>query len=105
MSIEIVQSIPVQAETVMVKFEAGWCKPCVAMGPILQSIAEERKDIKIVKIDIDDSPEIASKYGIRSIPCLILFKNGKEVKRQVGLVQKKAILEMLEDDNNKSDLS
>lgn len=101
MSIEIVKAIPLKDYlSILVKFEAIWCKPCTMMNPILESISNERDDIKIVKIDIDDNPEIASKYGVRSIPCLIHFKDGKEVSRQIGSVPKKTILEMLEDENN-----
>ncbi len=71
-------------ERVVVDFYANWCGPCKMLRPILDEIAALEK-IKIVSIDVDSADELASKYGIISIPCVILFENGKELTRSVGL--------------------
>ncbi|MFH0938459.1 MAG: thioredoxin [Planctomycetota bacterium] len=71
--------------TVMVDFGSVGCGPCRMIAPLIEELAAEMADrIKIVKMDVDDSPEVAVRMGITSIPCLILFKNGKEVDRVVG---------------------
>lgn len=71
---------------VLVDFGAAWCSPCLKMLPILESFAQNNKDkIKVVKIDIDNSPTLASSYSIRSVPTLILFKNGVKVEFKVGM--------------------
>lgn len=76
---------------VLVDFNADWCGPCRMLAPILEEVAKENEDIKIVSINIDDNPELADKYNINSIPCLVLMKNGKELKRSVGLIPKEEI--------------
>ena len=81
---------------VLVDFYATWCGPCRMLRPVLDEIASERNDKKIVSIDVDDAEELARKYGIISIPCLILFENGKEINRSVGLKSKSEIEGMLE---------
>ena len=78
-------------EVVLVDFYADWCGPCRMLAPIL----EELKDIKIYKINIDEEQELAMQYGIMSIPCLISFKDGKEYKRSIGLVEKEIIEELV----------
>ena len=80
---------------VLVDFNATWCPPCQALHPILEEIADEGGDFKIVAVDIDDEGELAEKYNVRSIPCLILFDGGEEVDRKVGLQPKKRLLKML----------
>ncbi|MBR3177786.1 thioredoxin [Candidatus Saccharibacteria bacterium] len=81
---------------VLVDFNAEWCGPCQALKPILEEAeAELPEGTKIVPIDIDEHPEIAQEYGVASIPCLVLFEDGKEIDRQIGLVSKKKILKML----------
>ena len=80
---------------VLVDFNATWCPPCQALHPILEEIADEGGDFKIVAVDIDDEKELALKYGVSSIPCLILFDGGEEVDRKVGLQPKKRLLKML----------
>lgn len=82
---------------VLADFNADWCGPCQMLKPIVESIAEERKDIKVVSINIDDEEDLAEKYEIYSIPCLVLFKDGQEVKRNVGLQPKDAVLEFIGD--------
>jgi thioredoxin 1 len=69
---------------VVVDFFAEWCMPCLMQTPILEDLAEQLKEVKFVKINKEDNDELASKYNISSIPCLIVFKNGKEVERLIG---------------------
>ena len=64
-------------EPVLVDFWATWCGPCQMVGPIIEEIAEERTDIKVCKIDVDENPEIARQYKVFSIPMLFVFKNGE----------------------------
>ena len=82
-------------KTVLVDFNATWCGPCRMLSPIIDEIAEERKDIKVVSIDVDENQDLAANYGIMSIPCLVMFKNGKEVRREVGFRTKEELEEML----------
>ena len=79
----------------LVDFYASWCGPCKMLSPIIEEIAEERSDVAVGKINIDESVDLASQYGVVSIPTLIVFKDGKEIKRQVGFMPKDDILEML----------
>ena len=76
---------------VLVDFYADWCGPCRMLAPIL----EEIEDVNIYKVNVDDEPDLAMKYGIMSIPCVISFKEGKEYKKSVGLVEKDTILDLL----------
>ena len=71
---------------VVVDFFADWCMPCLMIAPIIEDLAEKLEEVKFVKINVDDNQVISSKMGIRSIPCLIFFKNGKEVYRQLGSI-------------------
>ena len=69
---------------VVVDFFAEWCMPCLMLSPIIEDLAEKMKEVKFVKINTDDNQKISKKYGISSIPCLIVFKDGKEVERLIG---------------------
>lgn len=82
---------------VIVDFNADWCGPCQMMKPILDELAEERSDIKIVAVNIDNENELAEEYEIFSIPCLVAFKDGKETARNVGLVNKDIVIDLIGD--------
>ena len=82
-------------KTVLLDFWAPWCAPCRMGVPVIEEIAGERPDIKVGKINVDEQPELASKFGIMSIPTLVVMKNGKIVQQVSGARPKKAILEML----------
>ena len=82
---------------VLVDFWAEWCGPCKMLTPTIEALAEEYKDTSsIVKINVDDSPAIATKYGIRSIPSILLFNNGDVIEQRVGAVSKDELAGMLD---------
>ncbi len=89
------QEISKATKTVLVDFWAAWCGPCRMQGPILEAFALEHNDIKIVKCNVDENPELAEKFGIMSIPSLLVFKNGELVKSAVGLHDKQALAEIV----------
>ena len=80
---------------VLVDFNADWCGPCRMMRPVLDELAAERDDIKVVSVNIDDEDELAEDNDISSIPCLGVYKNGKEAARNVGLVPKDAVIDLI----------
>ena len=80
---------------VLLDFWAPWCAPCRMVVPIIEEIAEERSDIKVGKINVDEQPELAGKFGIMTIPTLVVMKNGEIVQQASGARSKNAILEML----------
>ena len=83
-------------ETVLLDFWASWCGPCKMIGPIIDQIADERTDIKVCKINVDDEPELAAKFRVMSIPTLIVFKDGKVATQSMGAKPKAAILALLD---------
>ena len=81
---------------VLVDFNAKWCGPCKSMKPMLEELAASNPSYKIVSVDIDEEDELAEDYDIGSIPCLVVFKNGEETDRSVGLISKDAITKLAE---------
>ena len=79
----------------VVDFWAPWCPPCRALAPTIAALAEERPDVVVGKLDVDDHPAIAERYGIQSIPTVLVFRNGTLASRSIGLVPIDRLREML----------
>ena len=80
---------------VLLDFFASWCGPCKMLSPIIDEIAAEREDVKVVKIDIDEQPELAAAYGVMSVPSLFVIKDGEIVNQARGVRPKQQILSLL----------
>ena len=79
----------------MLEFSATWCSPCRALQPILETLADElRGQLRVGKVDIDESPAVAARFGVRGAPTVIVFRAGKECGRKLGLTQKRVLLEL-----------
>ena len=81
---------------VLIDFFASWCGPCRMVSPIIDEIADERDDVAVLKINVDDEPELAGAYGVYSIPTLVFLKNGEVISKSSGYKPKAQILSMLE---------
>jgi len=81
--------------TVLVDFWAPWCMPCRMLSPIVDGVSEEVTNVKVAKVNVDEQESLAARFDVMSIPTLIVLKDGKEVKRSVGVVPKEAIVNML----------
>ena len=79
---------------VLLDFWASWCGPCRMVSPIVDQIADENPDIKVCKVNVDEQNELASSFGVMSIPTRVAFKDGKEITRTIGAVPKASILKM-----------
>ena len=82
-------------KTVLIDFYADWCGPCKMLSPIIESVANENEDIKVVKINVDNAQDLAIEYQVMSIPTIVVIKDGQEVNRTVGVVSKSQIEEMV----------
>ena len=80
---------------VLLDFWAAWCGPCKMVSPLVDEIALENADIKVGKINVDEQPELAAKFGVMSIPTLVVIENGKEVNRSIGAMPKANILKLV----------
>ena len=81
---------------VLVDFWATWCGPCKMVSPLVDELAEEHKEYKFCKVNVDDQEDLAARFGIMSIPSLFIFKNGENVKKSVGAMPKEEILKLFE---------
>lgn len=79
-------------EKVLVDFYANWCGPCKMLSPVLEKVSSE---VKVLKVNVDENPELAREYGVMSIPCIILFDRGEEVKRNVGFIPEVKLKEFI----------
>ena len=89
-------SIVNSEKPVLIDFYVDWCGPCRMVGPIVDEIAEERSDIVVGKVNVDDSPELAEKFSVFSIPTLVVLKNGEETDRVTGARPKAQILALID---------
>lgn len=82
----------------LVDFWAPWCGPCRIVGPIVEELAGEYKDkVNVVKVNVDENPQVSGQYGVMSIPTLMVFKNGQPVKSTIGAVPKEALKHMVDE--------
>ena len=80
---------------VIVDFWASWCTPCRMLAPILEEIADEYPNVKVCKLNVDDAPNIAERYGIMSLPALLFFDSGEIINESIGLVSRERVLSFL----------
>ena len=88
---EVLQS----AKPVLLDFWASWCGPCRVLSPVVDEVAEERTDVKVGKVNVDEQPELAGQFGVMSIPTLLVFEQGKLVRQAVGARPKASVLDLL----------
>ena len=89
------QEVLKSEKPVLVDFYADWCGPCKMLSPVVDKLAEEHSEFKVVKVNVDENPDLASNYQVMSIPTLVVIENGKEVNRSMGLQSKQDILNIV----------
>ena len=82
-------------KTVLIDFWAEWCGPCRMMSPVIDEVAETLSDVKVCKVNVDEASDLASMFGIESIPTLVVIKNGQTVNKSIGLISKEQVLQLL----------
>ena len=105
MSLELIDDSSYEAAIrtsgfVIIQFGATWCCPCKLISPILHELSDKRSDVKFCKVDIDESPISSSKMNIRAVPTIIIYKDGAEVKREVGSMSKNRLEQLISDCSN-----
>lgn len=83
-------------EKVFVDFYADWCRPCKMLGPVVEEVSHEYEDVKFIKVNVDQLPDVAGRYGIMSIPTMLVFRNGEKVESAVGFMPKEQIKALVE---------
>ncbi len=94
-SVEEYDALLGETKSVFVDFYADWCGPCKMLGPVVEELANENPDVTFIKVNVDDTPEIAQRYGIMSIPTLISFKDGKVAAQTMGFQPKEALMPLV----------
>ena len=94
---QILDVLKQQDKSVLLDFYADWCGPCRMLSPVIEEIAEEREDLIVGKINVDENPDLASAFGVFSIPTLVVMKDGKVINQATGVRPKAQILAMLEE--------
>ena len=95
-TIDNFDSVKASEKVVLIDFYADWCGPCRMVGPIVEEIAEEHPEYKVCKVNVDEEQELATRFGVMSIPSLFVLKNGEIVNRALGAQPKARILELFE---------
>ena len=86
-----------EEERVLVDFNADWCGPCQMMKPVLEEVEKEAGEGRVFSVNIDENEDLAEEFEVSSIPCLVVFRGGKEIKRSIGAMSKQKVLKLLED--------
>ena len=97
------QEVLKSEKPVLVDFYADWCGPCQMLSPIVDEVAEERDDIKVGKINVDEQMELAQKYGVMTIPTLLVIKNGEIANKHIGALSKSGVIELLKEQQKNDD--
>ena len=86
----------INGKTVILDFYATWCGPCKMLSAVIEELASDRADGTIVKIDVDESEELAKQYGVMSVPTLVMLEDGKEIKKNIGFMSKQELIDWIE---------